>query len=190
MAKVITAIEAVQMMTDYTGHSFVHVNTKTEPKFIGYKKNKTVIPAFQAATGCDHPEDVRKYAEYNAQLGLSYPKLIERRLAKEGKSLSEYEAGETWHEATDTGCPNLRQHKTTKEMYFYLFLTANGHPKSRYMDMKKGVEIDRKAIDAFLQKSSAPTNQGLEEGNEVQVQTLKLSSLISIKLSGEEYIIA
>lgn len=191
MSKMITAMEAVRVMTEYEGHGFVAVMTRTEPSFIGYKKDASVLPRFQQATGAVHPTDIVKMAEYNAQLGLSYPKLIERRLAKQGKDVTEYEKGETWHEPYGDGsCPNLRQHKTTKEPYFYLFLTANTFPKVRYVDTKRGVEVDTAAIKPFLAKDYAPKNQGLDEGTEVLVRTLKLSSLISIKMDGEEYIIA
>lgn len=191
MSKMITSMEAVRMMTEYEGHGFVAVQTRTEPDFIGYKKDKTVLPRFQQETGATHPTHIVKLSEYNAQLGLSYPKLIERRLVKQGKDISEYERGETWHEPYGDGsCPNLRQHKGTKEPYFYLFLTANTYPAVRYVDTVRGVEVDSKAIKPFLAASSAPKNQGLDEGTEVLVRTLKLSSLISIKMDGEEYTIA
>ena len=187
--RMISAIEAVKMMDEYKGHGFVHVRTCTEPKFVGYKRDATVLPAFQAATGCVHPEDVKKYSEYNAQLGLSYPDLIERRLVSQGKDTTEYERGETWHEPVDGGSRNLRQHKGTKEKYFFLFLTANTFPNVRYVDNKRGVEIDKEAIKVFLVKKTPPKNQGLDAGTEVEVQTLKLESLVSLKLSGEEYLI-
>jgi len=187
--KLISAIEAVKMMDDYKGHGFVHVRTSTKPSFIGYKRDASVLPAFRTATGCDHPDDVQKYAEYNAQLGLSYGDLIEKRLVSQGKDTTEYERGETWHEPVDGGSRNLRQHKRTKEKYFFLFLTANTFPTVRYVDSKKGTEIAKDAIKPFLAKKSAPKNQGLTPGTEVEVQTLKLESLVSIKLASEEYLI-
>ena len=188
MAKLISAIEAVMLMEGYKGHGFVHVQTKTEPKFIGYKRDASVLPAFVAATGCNHPTEVVKFSEYNAQLGLDYTSVIERRLLKQGKDTTEYTKGESWHVPyNDT--KTLRKHKDNDELYFYLFLTAQTKTETRFVDTKKGTEISRDLIKPFLAKESAPSNQGLEEGTEVQVRTLKLESLVSIKLDGEEYIV-
>jgi hypothetical protein len=74
-------------------------------------------------------------------------------------------------------------------LYFYLFLTAKGKTFVRYVDTKRGVEIDTAVIKPFLTAPSVPKNQGLDDEHTVNVRTLKLASLLSIKMDGEEYIV-
>ena len=188
MAKLLSAIEAVQMFDAYKGHGFVHVQTRTHPDFTCLKKGgRDTGVMFDVKVGAK-PEQIVKFSEYNAQLGLDYRQVIERRLLKQDKDTTEYEAGSTWHEPVE-GSKNLRRHKTTGNLYFFLFLTANTKTESRYVNTVTGKEVDEGLLTEFLPKKYPPKNQGLDEGTEVLVETLKLESLVSIKLDGEEYII-
>ena len=188
MAKLISSIEAIKMFDAYKGHGFVHVQTRTNPAWTclakGGRETGAMFPDKIGAL----PEEVVKYSEYNAQLGLDYTSVIEHRLAKQGKDASEYQRGSSWHIPVE-GSKNLRKHKDKDDLYFFLFLTANTSPRTRYVNIKTGTEVEHELLREFLPKPSAPKNQGLDEGTEVEVQTLKLESLVSIKLDGEEYIV-
>lgn len=161
-----------------TGCSFAHIRTVTTPKFL--KKSRT--------TGMPLPNasDIRKVSEFGCGLGYDYVKSIENRLVKEGKDISAYEAGETWHQAFN-GSKVIREHKKTGEKYFYVSLNTNNSPSVKFVNVVTGEEIDKASLVDFLPTESAPTNQGLSEGNEVQVRTLKLESLKGLSACGEVF---
>lgn len=185
MSKMISAIEAVNMLEDYKGHEIVSVMIATDPKYL-VKSRVTKVP-FEVQFKCPSSE-VKKFSEFVSQIGLDYPKIIERRLLMQGKDSSEYTQGESWHEPYN-GSTTIRKHKTSGELYFYLFLTAKTIPKVRFVNTKTGQEIDRDALEDFLPVDGTPKNQGLDDGTEVLVRTLKLTSLKKITFGKEEYIV-
>jgi len=173
----------VALMENTTRHQFVSVQTETTPKCnqTGRNTKKTIFEKF----GCS-PKDIVKVSDFTAMIGLDYVNVIKNRLEKEGKDISEYQSGETWHEAVE-GTKNIRRHKISGEEYVYLFCVANSVPISAYYNMEKGIMIDKEELKEFLPKETAPKNQGLEQGNEVIVRTYKLGSIRKIKTEGETY---
>ena len=185
MEKKIVSVEGVmKAMEDIvakglTGATFAHVKTVTKPKLIKTGR-VSGMPLNIPAT------DIRKVSEFGCGIGYDYKKSIENKLVKEGKEKTEYEAGDTWHEAF-CGSKVIRRHKKTGELYFYVQLNANNVPKVKYVNVTTGKEIAKEEIAEFLPIESAPKNQGLEDGNEVLVRTLKLESLKSLSACGEVY---
>jgi hypothetical protein len=187
MAKMISALEMVMLMEKQTRHTIVSVSTVTDPKFL-VKGRDSKIP-FEEKFGCPS-DNIKEFSEYSSMIGLNYQHVIESRLSRQDKDASEYVKGDSWHiPYHDT--KTIRQHKDRPEdLYFYLFLTTgNSHPKVRYVNTVTAQEVDRDVLKEYLPKDSKPQNQGLEEGDEVQVRTLKLSSLKGLKMNGEEYIV-
>ena len=182
---IISTDELVKLLDNYDKHTFIGVESETIPTVNqkGRESKITCIDKF----GCS-PKSVRKVAEFTCGLGYDYKHVISTRLAKEGKTIDEYKAGDTWHVPVD-GTKNLRMHPATGELYVWLFLIANGQPKAAYYNAETGQQIDREALKEFLPVEKAPTNQGLDEGHEVQVRLFKLASIKKIKMDGKELIV-
>lgn len=182
----ITSEKLVPLFEDFAGSSFIGIRTMTHPKFI--KKGRSTGKTIEEKFNCS-PSDIVKFSSFSAGIGYDYKKSIENKLIKEGKSIEEYQAGESWHEKYNDS-KVIRRHKKTGELYFYCSLnTKNSSPESSYHDHKNGKDIDKDDLSEFLPIESKPMNQGVDEGNEVQVRTLKLNSVISLSACGEEYII-
>jgi hypothetical protein len=184
---IITAIEAVTMMEglDENKHPFVGVTTQTFPKFLVKSRvtKEMFVDKFKV-----EKEQIVKVSNQSAQVGLVYADLIYRRLIAEGKSTDKYESGESWHiPYNDTR--TIRQHKTTGELYFYLFLTPKNKPDSFYLNTVTGAKVDKEELADFLPLPSIAKNQGLETENIVHVETLKLASLKRIAIDKQEYMI-
>ena len=162
-----------------TGCTFARLKTVTTPK-LNKKNRKTGEPLTIPAS------NIRKISEFSAGLGYDYKKSVENRLVKEGKDVSEYEAGETWHESYN-GSKVIRKHKKTDELYFYVSLNANNKSEVKFVDVVTGNEIPKTDLEDFLPPEHTPSNQGLSEGNEVIVRTLKLESLKGLSACGETY---
>jgi hypothetical protein len=178
----ITPKQLVPLFEKFAGASFVGLRTKTVPKLNkkGRSSGLTLSEKFGNA-------QIVKFSEFSAGIGYDYKKSIERKLVKEGKEVSEYVAGESWHVSYNDS-KVIRQHKNNGELYFYVSLNSNnGKGKSEFFDIRNGKVIAREEIQEFLPKESAPTNQGVEEGNEVLVRTLKLDSVVSLSACGEVF---
>ena len=171
-------------LESYTGTSFASLRTMTDPPFL--KKGRASGIPF-AAKFNTAAENVKKFSSFTAGIGAyNYLRMIENRLKKEGKTLAEYEAGTSWHCAWGTS-KTIRQHRDTGELYFYVYLIANNTPSVEYIDISTGKQIDVEELKEYLPVPSAPKNQGLEEGNEIQVRTLKLESLKELTFNGITY---
>ena len=174
--------DLVNLLDNYPKHTFVSIESETIPRI---NKGTKLPQLFIDKFNCDVSE-VRKVSQFTCMIGLDYRHVIEARLQKEGKSVDEYEAGETWHEAVP-GTKNLRQHKNTKEIYVWLFCVANNTPTSAYYDMRHGIMLDKEELNPYLPKESTPSNQGLTEGNEVIPRTYKLESIRKITIDKETF---
>jgi hypothetical protein len=162
-----------------TGCTFVRLKTCTSPKFSKtgrVSKMPLNIPA----------ENIKKISEFSVGLGYDYQKSVENKLVKEGKSKDSYVRKETWHKPLGDS-KVFHQHKETGEVYIYATLNANNNKLVKYVNVVTGDEIPEKDLEEFLPVESAPKNQGLEEGNEVRVMTLKLSSLKGLSACNESY---
>ena len=186
MATIRLAKEAlIDKLESLVGASFISLKTMTTPKFNqkGRESGMTMIEKVGVS-----PTDVKKFSEYVAGLGYNYAQLVTNRLNKEGKGAEEYEPGVTWHIPYGTS-KVIRQHKSTGELYFYVSLIANNKPKSEFVDISSGKVVPHSYLEEYLPKEYAPKNQGLEPGNEIRVQTLKLDSLKELKHGGNTYVV-
>lgn len=185
----VTLLEGI-LAKGLTGCSFAHVKTVTDPKLLK-KSRVTKLPLPNA-------DKIVKVSEFGCGIGYSYDKSVENRLLaehadalKEGtitkeEVLAKHEKGDTWHEPFN-GSKVIRQHKKTKEKYFYVQLNANTIPSVKYVDISTGTELSKDFLKDYLPTESAPTNQGLSEENVVQMRTLKLESLKGLSACGETY---
>ena len=179
--KTIKANELPELFEGFAGASFVGLKTKTAPEFL--KKGRVTGKTLSEVVGTDM---IVKESEYSAGIGYEYATSVKNKLLKEGKTGDEYEAGATWHESFN-GSKVIRRHKKTGELYFYISLNTNNKPKTQYFDVKNGKVIPKEDLAEFLPVESVPKNQGVEEGNEVNVRTLKLQSVASLSACGEIY---
>jgi hypothetical protein len=179
---VIKSQELIPLFEKFAGASFVGIVSKTTPKLLKKGRSGKSIPD---TFGC-LAEDIAKVSNFSAGIGYDYAKAIQNRLIKEGKEGTEYKAGESWHTAHN-GSKVIREHKKTGELYFYVSLNTRNVPKSEYINKVTGEVLSRDELSEFLPAPSAPMNQGLEEGNEVEVRTLKLNSIVSLSACGEVY---
>lgn len=173
-----------------TGCSFAHIRTVTDPKLLK-KSRVTKMPLPNA-------DKIVKVSEFGCGIGYSYDKSVENRLLAENAEaikagivskevvLDMHEKGDTWHEPFN-GSKVIRQHKKTKEKYFYVQLNANTIPSVKYVDVSTGAEIPKDVLKDYLPTESVPTNQGLSKENVVQVRTLKLESLKGLSACGETF---
>lgn len=184
MATTIKSTELVGKFEDYSnGCSFVHLTTITEPKLL--KKSRTTKQTIEEVVGVSS-NVVVKVSTFGAGIGYDYTKSVQNKLLKEGKSVEEYEPKESWH-VPYKDSKVIRKHKSSDELYFYVTLNANNKTTSKYMNKVTGEEIPEDKLVDFLPVESAPKNQGVEEGNEVLVRTLKLNSVIRLSACGEVY---
>ena len=177
----IKAVQLPELFEKFKGTSFVGLKTKTTPKLL--KKGRVSGKTLLEAVGTD---EVVKESAFSAGIGYDYATSVKNKLLKEGKSEDEYEAGETWH-IPYNGSKVIRQHRKTGELYFYVSLNTNNPSKAEYFDVKNGTVIPKEVLEEFLPVEKAPTNQGVEEGNEVLVRTLKLGSVASLSACNEVY---
>lgn len=180
----IKSTDLVGKFENYAGiGSFVNLTTETDPKCL--KKSRTTKQPIEEAIGVSG-NCIIKISTFGAGIGYDYKKSIENKLIKEGKSIEEYEAKESWHVPYNDS-KVIRKHKSSDELYFYVTLNANSGSESKYINIITGEEIPKETLKDFLPINANPSNQGLEEGNEVQVRTLKLNSVIRLSACNEVY---
>jgi hypothetical protein len=180
---VVTKLELAEKIEHLPSHQFVGLRTKTIPKL--NKKGRVTGLTVQEKLHID-PANIVKFSEFTAGMGYEYQHMIENRLIKEGKDVSEYQKGESWH-VPYGDCKTIRKHKDRDDLYFYCFLVSHNVPKSEYVDFSTGKEIAKVELEEYLPVEKAPENQGLKEGNEVLVRTLKLESVYTLSAGGNEY---
>ena len=184
MAKVeVTPLELCKVIDGLDSHSFAGFRTQTKPTL--NKKGRVTGQTIQEKLGID-PSNIVKLSAFIAGIGYDYPQMVQNRLLKEGKSVDDYQKGNSWHIPYGDS-KTIRKHKDKDELFFYAFLVANNPSSSIYMDVSTGNEIAKADLEEYLKVNKAPVNQGLEEGNEVKVRTLKLNSVVSLSAMGNEY---
>lgn len=188
--KIITAIEAVNMLENFNGTSgtFATVYTKTDPSF----KSKKILPDVSKSTGCN-PSDIKKLSSWQIKVNTDYESTIQSRKdnleKKEGITTENYERGESWH-IPFNGSKMIHQHKTNGTLYFFFIAAKNGNNETRYIDESTGKDIPEIQIKEYLKDSGKADNQHLPDDEQVIVRCLKLDSLKAISLCGEKYIIS
>jgi hypothetical protein len=184
MALKIKADALVSIFEKYAGKTFVSLDTKTSPDLNkkGRESGKTLMEKLSI-----DPKTLFKVSKFSAGLGYDYANLIKNRLKKDGGAPEDYQAGSSWHIPYKDSTV-IRQHKTKpEELYFYVSLVANNPAKVEYVAGDKVIDVED--LREFLPVPKKPTNQGLEEGREVEVRTLKLASVTSLRAEGAEFIV-
>jgi hypothetical protein len=173
----------VGLLENYKGHTFCHLDTVTSPKLL--KKGRETGLSVQEKFGVN-PDMIKKHSSFGCGIGFEYAETVKNRLVKDGKNPTDYQAGESWH-ISHNGSTVIREHKNTGELYFYASLIANNRPVSEYK--AENVVINKDDLKEYLPVESAPKNQGLDEGREIEVRTLKLSSVKRLVAENSEYIV-
>lgn len=153
----------------------VVINTETEPRM-----RKTNNPYFGR---------VRKITRMtNVAIGYNYENVVNARLGREGKE-NDFQAekpnGKHW-----VCFPNiLASDKDESQLYLRTTMRKNTESKSVYtLDGQVVTDTALLAeIKSFIYTSSKPTNQGLNEGNEVIVRDFKLENVVSLTQGAKEW---
>jgi hypothetical protein len=195
--KMVTVSEFVAAITGITRRPFAGLCGCTAPKLTQKDRTDHARTWAVAFPGIDR-ENVRKITNAVVMAGPDYGKMVVAELAREGKDESEYKRGTSWHEGVP-GVPCLRRHKVRQtELYFWAAFVQKVQrpdgtwmhikPKTRFVDITTGANIDRAALENFLPTSDDPQNQGTDEGREVIVRTYKLESVRSLTVNGIAYV--
>lgn len=194
----------VEMMEDFKGHTISYMRLETVPKF--NVKSRVTKQSMQEALGIN-PANVRKIAFWSVRIGYDYEKSVTNELKREGKSEELYKRGEVWHKpyVTRSGktSKTIAIHPETGELYFKVLLNKwkagectpqnrrkkESRIRSEYIDRSTGRTIPKELLKDFLPPYSAPKNQGVEEGNEIEMRTLKLISVKRLAFGGKVYIL-
>lgn len=152
----------------------VVITTETEPRM-----RKTNNPYFGR---------VRKVTRLtNVAIGYGYENVVNAHLDREGKT-ADFEADKPKGKHWVTYPTILASDKD--ESIEYLRTTMRKNTTTRSVFTLDGNVIEDPTIVAeiksFIQSSSKPTNQGVEDGNEVIVRDYKLEGILSIS-QGEKH---
>ena len=134
---------------------------------------------------------VEKVAKTNGMVNVDYTKAVERQLVREGKDVSEFQEGTSWHHAViraDGTFTPLCQHN--KNNSYYLRFVAGNTLESEYRWIANDSPLstaDVAELKTFLQISTY-ANQSLEKT--IKFQTRDLSSIKVLTLEKQTYIIA
>ena len=173
----------IGLFEKYKGKTLCSLDTDTKPELIkkGRASGKTILEKFGVA-----PEEIHKLSHFSAGIGYEYAYVVMNRLIKDEKSPFDYIPGESWHVPYNNSTV-IRKHKSKDDLYFFVTLIANNRPSVKYVAGDK--ELDEDALVEFLPPPRKPTNQGLDSGREVEVRTLKLSSVKKLRAEKVEFIV-
>lgn len=146
--------------------------TKTEPRM-----RKTNNPYFGRV------QKVTRLA--NVAIGYNYENVVNSRLAQEGKDQLHFTAQKPNGKSWVKGFENLFlvADKDPSQEYLRTTMRKNTKPTTMYLvDGKQATDAEVAEIKTFIQTSAKPTNQGLDEGDEVIVRDYKVENIISITL--------
>ena len=155
----------------------VVLTTKTEPRM-----RKTNNPYFGRV------QKVSRLA--NVAIGYNYENVVNNRLEREGKEAdfeSQKPNGKSWVK----GYENLFlvSDKDSEQFYLRTTMRKNTKPTSFYLvDNRIATAQEEAEIKTFIQSSSKPTNQGLDDGDEVIVRDFKTENVIAITLGDKAWV--
>lgn len=163
--KSITEQALAEMLASIRGATFATIITETDPRL--RKTGNTLGP-------------VRKVSRVNVCIGFQYSNSVKRQQAREGREV-EFEAQpRKWGmriPGTVLVCHNGTLYLETKVE------RTLGH---RYIDAN-GTEIPEEKVAPFLPARSASRQ---EVDREVIVRDYKLSSIVGIRVGGEDYLVS
>jgi hypothetical protein len=121
----------------------------------------------------------------NVAIGYNYENVVNNRLAQEGKTQLHFTAQKPNGKSWVKGYENLFlvADKDGKTEYLRTTMRKNTKPTTMYLvDGKTATDEEVAEIKTFIQSSYKPTNQGLDEGDEVIVRDYKVENVVSIQL--------
>ena len=158
-----------QLTNIIKNNDLVDIEVATEPKM-----NKTNNPYYGR---------VKKHTAYlGVDFGKSYTKEVNRRRAEEGKT-ADFQAKKSPYERV-----NDYFVRKGEQIYLQMLLKKDNKTKCIYeVDNRPATEEEITAIKGFMPSKSKATNQGLNEGNEVQMRVIKIENIVAIGNSEKTY---
>ena len=143
-------------------NNVVDIQIATEPKM-----RKTNNPYYGR---------VKKHTAYlGVDFGANYTEEVNRRRAEEGKT-ADFQAKKSPYERV-----NEYFVRNGEQLYLQMLLKKDNQTKVIYeLDERPATESEVDEIKNFFPKKNKPTNQGLTEGNEVQMRVVKIENIIAI----------
>ena len=127
----------------------------------------------------------------NVAIGYNYENVVNNRLAQEGKDQLHFTAQKPNGKSWVKGYENLFlvADKDPNQEYLRTTMRKNTKPTSLYLvDGKEATPSQEAEIKTFIQSPYKPTNQGLDEGDEVIVRDYKVENIISITLGDRVWV--
>jgi len=174
MTKYVTQAELVEAVKNTvgatTGSTIVYADTETVPKLAGGKSNPYVGA-------------VKRSVGIKFILGFDYENSVNNKLAKEGKEKTFEAQGRTnGLKFVDHRCILVNADET--ETYFWAKVEKGGECSYFF----KGKPIDKALLNIYVAPpSKTQAAAGIEKGNEVVARSYKFSSILALRMNGEEY---
>ncbi len=188
------------------GASPVSIVSITDPLDSGLRRTNN---PYVSGRGKEAVCRLRKINKITGMINSHYDSAVVRRLERainheretnnlpplEGDSLeievnSRFRRGESWHEPLiigDTLTP-LSVNKKDGGLA-YLRVVLRGSSKPEYLDIENGEVVEAESLAQWLPEPSQYLNQGLPEDSVVRFVCYKLSSIASIKIIGQHYVV-
>lgn len=166
----ISRTELVEMLTNWNyGAQPVTIQYATSPKI--NKQGKTLFG------------DILKLGAVNCMLSFSYENSVNRRLDKEDKE-ADFKAKPIWNGKGEHVNQRIIRHIDTGALYLqYKF---QKQLKALHFDSVLNFIPDA-VLRPYFYKSSRPANQGVSEGNEIIVRTLKIENIKRLKMKKQTF---
>ena len=184
---VVTPTEVVPVVKNITLDQLVEgLMAQRGAKFISFTHDKE--PSKMRKTGNPFVGDCYKWQKVNGMLNFRYAENVIRRLEKEGKSIEDFDRGESWHEAVTrsdgTLTPFLRNKKDPRQIYLrFMLLEVLG---VRYHNAA-GDTISTDEVMKFMPPKSEYKNQGLDAP--LVFQAWSIDAIRSLTIDGVTYLV-
>ena len=127
----------------------------------------------------------------NVAVGYNYENVVNNRLEQEGKGQLHFTAqkpnGKSWVKGYENLFLVADKDGTTE--YLRTTMRRNTKGTSMYLvDGRTATDAEVAEIKTFIQSSAKPTNQGLDDGDEVIVRDYKVENIVSIQLGEKMWI--
>jgi hypothetical protein len=157
------------------GNSFIGLDTLTEVKLLGGKKNEFVGNTQKATTNIN----VMVFSNKNSN---GYENMVNRRLIAEGKSPDDFVLSpRTW----GVRIPNTPIIEHKGEYYLEVIFLKSPNLHTSYFF--NGKPIEKRFIQGFPEKSEEGEQGGLD--NKVIIRTYKIASLSRISINKKVYVV-
>ena len=213
---IITTNELRTILLNVNRTTIVSIVSAVEPRCNAKAKDGTPNP-FKAGRTMKDGLTITKVNKANGliggkadEVGMLYHRMVSNALQKQiiaerieanlaplseiemDNEISErFRRGESWfrHLMLEDGTPSsLVVHKDDEDdsnAYLRFIFKAKG--EAEYLRLENGTKLSHEAVEPFLTPSSKPTNQSLNDGDEIRFVVYGLDSILEIALDGERY---